>query len=201
MSALIGIVDYGNSGNIKSIKKAIEYAGAKTVLIENPDKLSVADKIVLPGVGSFNNAMSTLRESYLIDHLAEAVEKKPTLGICLGMQILSKVGFEFGKTKGIGFFDAEVKPIQCSGFVPHMGFNKIEVQRDNLLLKGLNGNSFYFMHSFEVVNYKNVLALSEYCEHEFVSAMGKDEVYGVQFHPEKSKEPGIKLFENFIHLK
>ncbi len=200
MNTLVGIVDYGASGNIKSIEKAIKEVGAKTALVDTPEKLNKVDKIILPGVGSFSNAMMKMENNSLLASLCCAIKEKPTLGICLGMQILSRIGFEFGETKGLGVFDAEVKPIQCPGSIPHMGFNKIEVQKENPILNGLNGESFYFMHSFEVVNYKDILSLTTYCHHEFVSAMGKGKIFGVQFHPEKSRSPGIKLFQNFISI-
>lgn len=200
MSNRIGLINYGVAGNIRSIKKALDKAGAKTLIVESPEQLEQADKLVIPGVGSFPDAMKELNDDTLLEPLKRGVAHKPTLGICLGMQILSRVGFEYGKTDGLGVFNAEVKPILCDGAVPHMGFNKISVQMDNPLLKGLNGVDFYFMHSYEVVNYRNILALTSYAGHEFVSAIVKDHIYGVQFHPEKSRDAGIELFKNFINL-
>lgn len=200
MSNRIGLVNYGVAGNILSIKKALDRAGADSVIIDTCDLIDSVDKLILPGVGSFPDAMKELQIGGFLDPLTVAINEKPTLGICLGMQILAKVGFEYGKTNGLGYFDAEVKPILCDGAVPHMGFNKIRVQRDNVLLAGLDAEEFYFMHSFEVVNYRNILALTLYSGHEFVSAIAKDHVYGVQFHPEKSRDVGIELFKNFVAL-
>jgi imidazole glycerol phosphate synthase glutamine amidotransferase subunit len=124
MSSLIGIVDYGVAGNIHSIQKALRKANANVVVVGSKDELSKVDKIVIPGVGSFHDAIQELRKSDLIDTLKDAIDSKPTLGICLGMQILSKVGFEYGITEGLGKVNAEVKPIEVDAKVPHVGFNR-----------------------------------------------------------------------------
>ncbi len=200
MSCVVGIVDYGIAGNIRSINKAVMETGVKTIIVDNASQLSKVDKLVLPGVGSFPDAMKELQKNEFDLSLKDFIKDKPTLGICLGMQILSKVGFEFESTNGLGIFDAEVKQMKCSGTLPHMGFNKVFVQQKNPIFDGLNGHSFYFMHSYEVVNYKNILALSNYCDHEFVSAIGEGHIFGVQFHPEKSRQSGIQLFNNFINF-
>jgi glutamine amidotransferase len=200
MTIEVGIVDYGIAGNIRSIEKALRSAGARTTIIDSPEQLSSPDKLVIPGVGSFPDGMMELQKSGLLERLQSEIVTKPTLGICLGMQILSRVGFEYEKTQGLGVFDAEVKLIECDGVIPHMGFSHINAQNDDPILKGIHNESFYFMHSYEVVNYKNIIALSEYHGHEFVSVMKKGHVYGVQFHPEKSREQGIELFKNFIEL-
>ena len=199
MSSMVGIVNYGISGNIHSIKKAIEKAGANTLVVNSPSDFDLVDKVVIPGVGSFKNAMQELENNGLIASLKEF--DKPILGICLGMQILSKLGFEFGKTRGLGLLDAEVKPIICDAKIPHMGFNKIQVVNPNKLMKGLQDKEFYFMHSYEVVNYTDIVALTKYGNHSFVSAIHKGNLYGVQFHPEKSRKAGIKLLSNFIEMK
>jgi imidazole glycerol-phosphate synthase subunit HisH len=199
MSNIIGIVNYGISGNIHSVKNAIERAGGDTLIINSTSDFGDVDKIVIPGVGSFKGAMQGLENDGFIDLLKEF--DKPILGICLGMQILSEIGFEFGKTKGLGLLNAEVKPILCNEKIPHMGFNKIQVVHSNKVLKGLEAEEFYFMHSYEVVNYTDISALTKYGNHDFVSAIHKGNLYGVQFHPEKSREAGIKLLSNFIQLK
>ena len=116
------------------------------------------------------------------------------------MQILSSVGFEYGTTEGLNFIQAEVKPILVNAKVPHVGFNTILVVNNNRLLDGLENEEFYFMHSYEVVNYTDILSLTNYEGHQLVSAIQKDNIYGVQFHPEKSREAGIQLFKNFIEL-
>ena len=199
MSNVIGIVNYGIAGNIHSIKKALKKAGAKTLIINKTEDFSKADKLVLPGVGSFKDAMKELKNDGFIDALSK--NTKPILGICLGMQILSTVGFEYGQTTGFNLIDAEVRPMLVDAKVPHVGFNTIEVVNTNKVVKGLEKEEFYFMHSYEVVNYTNIVSLSEYSGHKFVSSIQKDNIYGVQFHPEKSRDAGIQLLKNFINLE
>ena len=199
MSNVIGIVNYGVAGNIHSVRKALKKAGGNTLDVRKPEDFDLVDKIVVPGVGSYKDAMQELENDGFIELLKKF--DGPLLGICLGMQILSKIGFEFGKTKGLGLIDAEVKPILCDAKIPHMGFNKIQVVNPNKLVKGLQDKEFYFMHSYEVVNYTDIVALTKYGNHSFVSAIHKGNLYGVQFHPEKSRKAGIKLLSNFIEMK
>eukprot|EP01155_Anaeramoeba_flamelloides_P030825 Anaeramoba_flamelloidesa87600_49.p3 GENE.a87600_49~~a87600_49.p3 ORF type:complete len:202 (-),score=-1.76 a87600_49:1361-1966(-) len=201
MSNLIGVINYGISGNIHSIKKAIIKAGGEVVIVNTAKDMETVDKLVIPGVGSFKDGMLELEADGLIEPIKKAIaQKKHILGICLGMQVLSEVGFEYGKNDGLSILSAEVKRIECDGQIPHMGFNKLEVINKNKLLDGIEDEEFYFMHSYEMVNYKNILTLTDYCGHKFVSTVNKDNLYGVQFHPEKSREAGIKLFKNFINL-
>ena len=195
---IVGIINYGISGNIHSIEKALEKAGADVKVVNSKEELSEVNKVVIPGVGSFKDAMYELENSGLLKALKEI--DKPILGICLGMQILSTLGYEYGKTAGLNLIDAEVKPIIVNAKVPHVGFNTISVVNKNRLLDGLENEEFYFMHSYEVVNYTDILSLTNYEGHQFVSAIHKDNIYGVQFHPEKSREAGIQLFKNFIKL-
>lgn len=199
MSNLIGIVNYGISGNIYSINQAVEAAGGIPVLINTVTQFENVDKIILPGVGSFKDAMQALEKYGFLDSIKNT--NKPILGICLGMQILATLGFEYGTTKGLSIIEAEVKPMLVNSKVPHVGFNAIEVINSNEILKGLEFEEFYFMHSYEVVNYKNISSLTEYSGHKFVSSVHKNNIYGVQFHPEKSRDAGIMLFRNFIHLQ
>lgn len=198
MSNIIGIVNYGIAGNIHSIEKAIKAAGGETIIINNKSQFNDVDKIILPGVGSFKDAMFELEKDDFLISLQNT--NKPILGICLGMQILTTIGFEYGKTKGLNFINAEVKPILVDGKVPHVGFNTIDLINNNKILDGLENEEFYFMHSYEVVNYTDIATLTEYQGHKFVSSIQKDNIYGVQFHPEKSREAGIKLFKNFVKL-
>jgi len=198
MNNTIGIINYGIAGNIHSVKKALEKAGGKTLIINGPSDFPLVDKLVIPGVGSFKGAMNELENHALIGSIKKF--DKPILGICLGMQILAELGFEFGKTKGLSLIEAEVKPILCDGKIPHMGFNRIYVKTPNKLLQGVENEEFYFMHSYEMVNYTNISALTKYNGHTFVSAIYKENIYGVQFHPEKSRKAGIKLLSNFVKL-
>jgi len=200
MSNVIGLINYGIAGNTHSIKKAIEKAGGTVKIVNTASELESVDKIVIPGVGSFKDAMKELENDGLLEPLRIAIQIRPTLGICLGMQILSTIGFEYGKTEGLNVIAAEVKPMLVDAKVPHMGFNAIEVVKANKLLVGLENEEFYFMHSYEVVNYTNIASLTDYAGHKFVSSVNIGNVHGVQFHPEKSREAGIKLFKNFIEL-
>lgn len=198
MSSIVGVVKYGVAGNIHSIVNAIKAAGGTVKVIEKPSDISGVGRLVLPGVGSFHDGIEELGRSNLIEALRLC--NKPVLGICLGMQILAKIGFEYGRTDGLGIINAEVKAIECDGPVPHVGFNSIKTTNKDPLFTGIENDEFYFMHSFEVVNYTDILALTEYAGHEFVSAVRKGNFYGVQFHPEKSREAGITLFKNFINI-
>ena len=201
MNNLIGVINYGVAGNIHSIKKAIEKAGGIVQIINCKKDFKKVSKIVIPGVGSFKDAMTELQNDDLLQTLKIEIEQKPTLGICLGMQILSTIGFEYGKCLGMNTIQAEVKPMIVDAKIPHVGFNSIDVVSPNQILKGLEKEEFYFMHSYEVVNYTNIISLTDYNGHKFVSSIQKNNIYGVQFHPEKSREAGIKLFKNFIELK
>lgn len=197
MTSQTGLVDYGNAGNTYNVQKALELAGATVMMVRTAGDLDRADRLVLPGVGCFKDTMENLAgiKPDLIAH----VSKKPTLGICLGMQILSKIGYEFGETSGLGFIDAEVKKIEVKCKVPHLGWGTLGIVRDSPILSGITEeDNFYFMHSYEVVNYTDVVALTDYCNHKFVSVVQKGEIFGVQFHPEKSRRAGIRILENFL---
>jgi imidazole glycerol phosphate synthase glutamine amidotransferase subunit len=203
MKQVVGVVDYGVAGNTHSIIKAIEHVGGKVELVSKAEQVLSVDKLVIPGVGSFPDAMSGLISNGISDALITAitVNKIPTLGICLGMQILAKIGYERGKCAGLSLIDAEVRKVKCKGVLPHMGFHPIYIKRKSALLDGVALNEqFYFMHSYEVSNYTDILSLSSYEGHTFVSAIEKDNLYGVQFHPEKSREAGLKVFHNFINV-
>lgn len=198
MISHVGLLNYGNSGNTYNVQKALELAGARVTMIRDPSDLDSVDQLVLPGVGSFKDAMDNLAgiKSDLISH----IWKKPTLGICLGMQILSKIGYEFGETPGLDFIDAEVKKMEVKCKVPHLGWGTLSIVKDSPILEGITENdNFYFMHSYEVVNYTEVIALTKYCDHKFVSVVQKGEIYGVQFHPEKSRSAGIRILKNFLN--
>jgi len=200
MWCVTGVVNYGVAGNIHSVSKAIEAAGGTVKVIGSVSDFDQVDRIVIPGVGSFKDAMRELASDGFIETIKDALVAKPVLGICLGMQILATLGFEYGETEGLGVISAEVKSMQVKAPVPHMGFNTLDVVATNPILSGIESEEFYFMHSFEMVNYTDVAALTEYAGHRFVSAIHRGNIYGVQFHPEKSRDAGIQLFRNFLAL-
>jgi len=198
MKNKIGVINYGIAGNIHSIKKAIERAGGDVLIISSPDDFQNVDKVVIPGVGSFKDAMSELESDGFIDALQTF--DKPLLGICLGMQILSTIGYEYGEANGLNFIQGEVRKMPIHDILPHVGFNTIDVLKPNDILKDLENEEFYFMHSYTLTNFHDVSSTSTYSTYQFVSSIKKDNIYGVQFHPEKSRDAGIKLFRNFIEL-
>lgn len=194
-------------GNLGSIKNMIVRAGGQAVISSLPSVILDATKIILPGVGSFDEGMKNLKSRGLLDVLNQAVlqDKKPVLGICLGAQLMTK-GSEEGAIPGLGWVDAETVRFQfdsTSGFkVPHMGWNLVEAQCPNPLFAGLEKSSrFYFVHSFHMrcSNPENILTKSHY-GYEFASGITKDNVAGVQFHPEKSHRFGLQLMRNFVGL-
>jgi len=195
----VGVVNYGMAGNTHSVIKALEKAGAKVKLLNDPESFSTVPRIILPGVGSYKEGMEELHD----DGFIEAIRNYDglVLGICVGMQVLSYLGYEHGLTKGLNLISGEVKKIECSGKVPHMGFNRLEMIGESPLLEGIENELFYFMHSYELINYTDILALTEYANHKFVSAVSTGNYMGVQFHPEKSREAGIQLFKNFIKME
>lgn len=204
---MIGIIDYG-SGNISAIKNIYEVLKIETLVVSKPKDLANVEKIILPGVGSFDQAMNSLNRSGIREELDNCVRQNrmPVLGICVGMQIMAN-GSEEGKENGLGWIDAQVKRfddalIPHKPKTPHMGWNSLRSLADNLLLSGVEDDlGFYFVHSyyFSCYDENDEIAKSKYGL-EFTCAVNKENVYGVQFHPEKSHANGIKLFENFAKI-
>ena len=182
---MIAIIDY-KCGNVASVKNIIKKAGAKSVLTNNLQIINNCDKIILPGVGSFDYGMKKLQELKLIDVIHNHSKNKPILGICLGMQLMAKSSEE-GVEKGLSL-DAEVIKFNYNkGFpIPHMGWNTVEVKKQNPLIQNNKFNKFYFVHSyyFRCNNKSDVMTTTLYSK-EFVSSVSKKNIYGVQFHPEK----------------
>jgi imidazole glycerol-phosphate synthase subunit HisH len=204
MVARVAVIDYG-MGNIGSICKMLRLVGADPFVSSDPQQLRGADKLVLPGVGHFDRAMTNLRTAGLVEELQELVQVRrvPILGICLGMQLLCGSSEE-GTQAGLGFLDARVRRFEFADEsrlkVPHMGWRDLEVARPSSLLTGIDNESrFYFVHSYFVdcAHDANVLARATYGE-PFVAAFERDNVRGVQFHPEKSHKFGIRVFQNFV---
>ena len=209
----IAIIDY-ESGNLKSVSKAVELASKNILnksdvqIINTAKKLSHYDKIVLPGQGSFKQCYQSLISiDGILDELSNFVieKQKPILGICVGMQLFSTFGDEDGGSTGFNWIEGKVKKINLKDKflkLPHMGWNNINIEKDSKLLNGIENNShFYFVHSyaFDVLNKEFISAITNYSI-EFVSAVEKNNIFGTQFHPEKSQANGIKILENFVKI-
>ncbi|WP_141051673.1 imidazole glycerol phosphate synthase subunit HisH [Aliarcobacter cryaerophilus] len=201
---MLGIIDY-KMGNLASVYNACSKFTKDLKIVKNADDLKNLDKIILPGVGAYKDAMQHLEDSGLKDAILDfANSKKPLLGICLGMQLLFESSEEFGYTKGLGLIEGKVVKFDKSKMgsdlkIPHMGWNKI-VNKDNPLFKNLQNPYLYFVHSYHVVtDDKYTIATTNY-EYDFVSAVNKDNIFGFQPHPEKSHNNGLKILENFINL-
>src|SRR3954447_1081671 len=200
----VAIVDYGLC-NLDSVRRAFETLGAKAFITDEPRELAHADRIVLPGVGAFPDAMRNLRARGLDDALGVQVleEGAPFLGVCLGMQMLAAIGHEVEETKGLGWFDARVIrlfPTDTEWRIPHVGWNEVYPTRASPLFDGIPpGADFYFVHSFHITcaDEADVLALTPYFD-GFPSAVQRAHVFGVQFHPEKSQQWGLQLLKNFL---
>lgn len=197
----IGIVDIG-IGNLGSLRHAVHSQGWDTVSVSTPDDFADLTHLLLPGVGAFASAMARLSETSLIEPIRHfAAKGRPVMGICLGMQILAETGAEGGDTLGLALIPGKVVLIEPqSGLrLPHVGWNESRQTRAHPLLKGIrNDVDFYFVHSyrFVAVDSDTVLAETEYGEH-FPSIIGKGNVVGIQFHPEKSQANGLRLLDNF----
>jgi glutamine amidotransferase len=200
------IIDYG-MGNLHSVKKKLQRIGLTAEISNNPVVIAQATKLILPGVGHFSKAIHNLKALHLFDALNEAVlvRKTPILGICLGLQLMAKHSEE-GDDDGFGWFDAEVVHFniqdQLKHKVPHMGWNNVNAMKQSALFDGIpESQEFYFVHSYHIKSNKkeDVLATTEY-EYSFVSALEKDNIFGVQFHPEKSHDVGEKMLSNFLKL-
>jgi len=209
---MIHIIDYG-MGNLRSVQKAFERVGAQAIVSGDPTDIECAEALVLPGVGAFGDAMRNLRAMGLIAPLLSAIERgKPTLGICLGMQLLFEESEEMGNYEGLGILPGRVRffpfansPADSSGTrlsslkVPHMGWNQIHIRRAHPLLEGIADGSFaYFVHSYyvEPADPSLTLAETDYGV-DFASVVGRDNLLGIQFHPEKSQRVGLQILANF----
>ena len=207
----IGIIDYG-SGNLRSVAKALEVANknvnanSKIVITSDPKIIKKSDKIILPGQGSFRDCYLGIKKiNGLVDTLNDfvLVQKKPIFGICVGMQLFAKIGYESEETKGFGWIDGVVKKINNLNKtlkLPHMGWNQIEFKKDFLLFSGIENKShMYFVHSYEfLTKQKNCIVATTNYGNSIIVAVAKDNIFGTQFHPEKSQKNGLKLLENFL---
>ncbi len=201
---MIAIVDY-QMGNLRSVQKALEKVGHQATITSDAADLARADKIVLPGVGAFADAMAELKRRELVDPICEAVAAgKPFLGICLGLQLLFDVGYEDGEHEGLGVLRGKVVRFDLPppAKVPHMGWNQAKIVRPAPILEGIaDAAHFYFVHSYYVVpNDRSVVAIETEYHIPFCSMVWRDNLFATQFHPEKSQADGLRLLRNFAEL-
>jgi len=198
---MIAIIDYG-MGNLHSVSKAVERLGHTAEVTGDPERILAADGAILPGVGAFGDAMAHLRESGLRDVVGQFAESgKPLLGICLGMQLLFSGSEEHGQHEGLGLLPGQVVRFQGSYKVPHMGWNKLVYTQASPLLAGIEEGHVYFVHSYHAQpeNPGDLLAVTDYYQ-PVTAIVGRGNVYGMQFHPEKSGPIGMRLLDNFLKL-
>ena len=206
----VTIVDY-NSGNISSVINSFKEVAKNKVNIKvtsDLEKIKSSDKVVLPGQGSFKSCVDALNNiNGLVDTLNEFAtnNKKPLLGICVGLQMFAEVGYEEIETKGLGWISGRVSKIDNQGGkfkLPHIGWNQINIVKDSQIFKGIENNShMYFVHSYELVpNDKSVVSATTDYSSNIVCSVEKENIFGTQFHPEKSDKTGLKIIDNFINL-
>lgn len=198
---MIAIIDYG-MGNLHSVSKAIERLGYEAMTTDQPEQILAADAVILPGVGAYGDAMQHLNETGLGEVAKQvAASGKPMLGICLGMQLLFETSEEYGEHEGLGLLKGKVVRFQGEFKIPHMGWNKLKFLQPSPIFNGLEEGHVYFVHSYhaQVVDQQNLLATGDYYG-PVTAIVGKDNVYGMQFHPEKSGALGMELLRNFLEL-
>ena len=196
------VIDYG-MGNLASVIRALEECGSDVIVSKDADDIEEANAIILPGVGAFSEGMQRLHDMGWGKALTKAVleEKTPILGICLGMQLLADWGYEHNKTKGLGYIAGEVVKLELQNTrIPHIGWNEVSYKEENLLLENIsNGTDFYFVHSYHFIpqNQEAILGTTTH-GFEFVSIVQNNNIFGTQFHPEKSSKNGFVLLRNFL---
>jgi glutamine amidotransferase len=199
---MISIIDYG-MGNLRSVQKALESIGEEAIITADKEEIGKSEGIILPGVGAFPDAMENLRNTGLDKELKAAVTKhKPILGICLGMQLLFTEGEEVRRCNGLGFIQGKVKRLYGNIKIPHMGWNSLKIEKKCAILEGIDEGSYvYFVHSFyaEMANEQNVNATSFYGI-DVPAIVNENNLFGVQFHPEKSGAVGIQMLKNFVAI-
>ncbi len=200
MSHRVVLVDYG-AGNIRNVEKALEAVGVPSERTSEPARVRAADVVVMPGVGAFGDMMAALHARGLVEPIRETAQAgKPLLGICVGLQVLFEVGEEMGEHAGLGIFPGRVRRFQANGLkVPHIGWNQLQPRVAHPLFEGIQpGDYAYFVHSYHPVpaDPSLVMATTEYGS-PFASICGRDNVIGIQFHPEKSQHTGLTMLRNF----
>jgi len=199
--ALIAVVNYG-AGNLMSVSNALRFIGQGAVIADTPEQLEKADAVILPGVGAFPAAMQRLHASGLTEKLIECAAKKPLLGICLGMQMLFDESYEIQKTAGLALLPGSIVKIQDAPKLPHIGWNDLRICRESSLTANVpDGSYVYFVHSFRAAaeDEKDIIADTFYGE-SVPAIVQRGNVFGCQFHPEKSGEPGLMMLKNFCKL-
>ena len=196
------IIDY-NVGNLHNLKNALDFSGIDNRLVKNPDEVKKADRILLPGVGAFAPAMDHLKKSGMLEALQEKFQSgSPMLGVCVGAQLLMDNSEEDGFHDGLGWIKGKVKRFSHELKIPQIGWNSVKKQKNNLLFKHVSDEMyFYFVHSYhlELRNNDQVLGMTNY-GYDFASIVCKENLWGVQFHPEKSQNAGLQLLKNFCTL-
>jgi len=198
----LAVLDYG-MGNLRSVEKGFERAGASCEVTADHGRIEAADGVVLPGVGAFPKAMSRIRELGLDEALTASADRgQPILGICLGLQLLFESSTELGGADGIGLLEGQVVEIPAGGRkIPHIGWAAVTWARPSQLTDGLRpGEPFYFVHSYVVEPTGDELIGTASYGGDFACAAGRDDIYGVQYHPEKSSSAGLRLLENFVGI-
>ena len=197
---MITIIDY-KSGNLKSISNGFKKIGADFQITDDKEIISNSDYLVLPGVGAFGSAMDNLKpfEDIIKEHVAD---DKPFLGICLGQQVLMGSSEEAPGVDGLNLFNGHVEKLPSGVKIPHMGWNKLKVTNDSPILEGIDGEYFYFVHSYHVIpdDDKIIAGVCEYGS-EVVASLNENNLFSTQFHPEKSGKPGLKILKNFTNLE
>lgn len=198
---MIAIIDYG-MGNLRSVQKAFEFLGFEAVISDDPKVIEEADKVVLPGVGAFCDAIKTIREKGIDKVIYKIVEqKKPFLGICLGMQMMFDKSYEYGEYEGLGLISGEIVRLPDTVKIPQIGWNSLDIKMRSPLFEGLGDEPYvYFVHSYYLETTAPVVSATCFYGKEIQVAAQKDNIFALQFHPEKSGDTGLKILENFGRL-
>lgn len=195
---MIAIIDYG-MGNLRSVQKAFEFLGCEAVITDDKEVMAKADKLVLPGVGAFKDAIGIIREKKIDEVIYKAVEEnKPFLGICLGMQLIFDKSYEYGEFEGLGLIKGEVVRLPETVKVPQIGWNCLDIKMRSPLFDGLEEKPYvYFVHSYHLKTDAPVVSATTFYGDDIQVAIQKDNIFALQFHPEKSGDVGLKILKNF----
>jgi imidazole glycerol-phosphate synthase subunit HisH len=203
---MLALINYG-MGNLRSISNAFDLLGKEVLITDDPDEISKSEGIILPGVGSFSDGIQNLKRKNMVDILEKEVliNKKPYLGICLGLEFLAERSYEGGSYEGFGWINgsiSKIEPKSCSFKVPHIGWDDTEILKNDELFNEIQEPTFYYLHSyfFDVSkdDKKYVTSVCDYGGVEIPATIHKDNIFATQFHPEKSQETGLKLLNNFL---